>query len=232
MIDEGEAAGQGRRTLGVIDGTLTQLALASVALLPTALAVVLWPRVLAPMVAEIEPEGRRGIFLAPGSFFVIGTLTTLIIAAIFLQESGGALVRMGTGVSSAASEGQVWKVASLIFPLFAGSVVLGFSSYLLGRLTGVAGWPLTAAVRSGFYALFGLGAALIALEPLSNLFGDGGPNHVFEPAVVAGGGLYASYFYLHIMTRGGARRNLAALLVGVAAAALVWISYGAPGLLS
>jgi hypothetical protein len=230
MMDDGEGAAQGRRTLGVLDGTLTQLAMASVALLPTALAVIFWPRVLAPMVGEIEPDGRRGAFLAPGAFFVVGSLTALIIAAIFLQGSGGALVRIGTGVSDAALEGQVWKVASQIFPLFIGSVVLGLVSYLCAKLAGVTGWPLLAGIRSGFYALFGLGAALVVCEPLSNLIGDGGPNSVFEPGVALGSGIYTAYFYHQLMTGTGWRSYVAALLIGSATAFLVWISYDVPGL--
>lgn len=227
LPDELEFDDGGRRTLGVIDGTLTQLALAALMLLPTALACLFWPRALAPMVPAIEQNGRRGVFLAPGTFFLIGTLAIVLASAIFLKDAGGAVVDIGTQVGEAASEGRVWQIAATILPFFLAANLIGIISVLAGRIVRMPQWTLEAGVRSGFYAFLTLGIALGLAEPFSRLFGDGGVNDVVEPVAASVGGLAMVWFYGVLTSRmGGWRRALSmGALISVPVALLVLATY-------
>ncbi|NNU15626.1 hypothetical protein HK107_04755 [Parvularcula sp. ZS-1/3] len=228
MIDEDPPTEDGgRRTLGVIDGTATQLALAVLLLLPTVLACVFWPRVLGRMIPAIEPEGRRGAFLAPGAFFLISTLTSLFCAAIFMADGGGAMTRIGTEVSTAAEDGNVWKIAALILPLFLAAISIGMFAFAAGKITRVPDWQLTAAVRSGFYAIFAIGFATAISEPLSRLFGEGGTNGVFEPFVIVFGALMSCWFYGALLSEkaGWPRAALTGLIASVPIGAVLATTY-------
>lgn len=212
----------------MIDGTVTQLALAALMLLPTVLACVFWPRVLAPMIRAIEPDGRRGMFLAPGTFFLISVLTSLLLAAVLLADSGGVMAKVGTDVSEAATEGQVWQVATMLLPLFLGATSLGLFAFVAGLLTRVPEWTVVAAVRSGFYALFALGVGVTFAEPLSSLVGDGGTNGVHEPTVTVVGALMMTWFFASLLSReaGWFRATVTGVLVSIPAAFILQIGYG------
>lgn len=228
MIDEDPPVDDGgRRTLGVIDGTATQLALAVLLLVPTVLACIFWPRALGSMVPAVEPEGRRGAFLAPGAFFLISTLTSLIVAAVFMADGGGAMTRIGTEVSTAAGEGNVWKIGASILPLFLAAIAIGVFAFAAGKITRIPDWQLTAAVRSGFYAIFAIGFATAISEPLSRLFGDGGTNGVFEPFVIAFGGLMSCWFYGALLSEraGWSRAVLTGLIAAIPIGATLATTY-------
>ncbi|GGY45752.1 hypothetical protein [Parvularcula lutaonensis] len=227
LPDEPEMEDGGRRTLGVIDGTATQLALAALMLLPTALACIFWPRALGRMIPAIEPEGRRGICLAPGAFFLISVLTSLLLAATFLADSGGAMARVGTEIGSAASEGEVWQVAALLFPLFLGATSIGLFALVAGMLARVPDWSIVAAVRSGFYAVFTVGFGVTIAEPFSRLFGDGGANGVVEPVVAIVGGLMIAWFFGALLSQkaGWPRALTTGAITGIPVSLIVLAGY-------
>lgn len=182
-------------TLGVIDGTLTQLSLGVIGLIPTLLTVLFRPSVLRSQIAAVQDHGRRGVLLAPGPFFVIGLFVGLIGASLAAPRADGALVAMGENVASAAGAGQFWQAASIAAPLFVAALVLGMlfaGTALAWRLPGRS---LIAGLRAAQYGLFGLLIVLSAAEPASNLIRPGGDNGVFEPAVCIGVALWTAYFH-------------------------------------
>jgi len=195
-----EAVTEGRRTLGVIDGALTQLSLGLILILPTLLAVLLNPRLLTPQLDSIEDDGRRSWRLAPGPFLVLGLFAGLIGISLAAPQAGGAVVAMGEGVRTAAGEGQFWRAASVALPLFLAALAFGVLLFVSARLWRLKRRGLTACVRAAQYGLFGFLAVISAAEPVSVLAGPGGDNRVYEPVVLAAIVLWMSYFHVRALS--------------------------------
>lgn len=230
MLEDGSSHDDGnRQTLGVIDGTATQLALGGLMLIPTALSAIFWPRALEPMLDNIQPQGRRGLFLAPGTFFLIIVLTMTILAASLDANSGGALAAIGRDVRGAVSEGDIWRIGALILPLFFGATMIGVFATGAGKLAGIERWTLTAGVRSGFYGLFGIGFFVAFSEPLTRGFGDPGNNGVVEPAVATVACLASTWFYGSLLSgrSGWKRAGAMGALTGLPLAIFLVITYTA-----
>lgn len=230
MLDDASPPDEGnRQTLGVIDGTATQLALGGLMLIPTALSCIFWPRALEPMLDTIEPQGRRGLFLAPGAFFLIIVLTMTILAASLDANSGGALAAIGRDVRGAVSEGDVWRIAALILPLFFGATMIGVLATGAGKLAGIDRWTLTAGVRSGFYGLFGIGFFVAFSEPFTRGLGDPGNNGVVEPAVATVACLASTWFYGSLLSRrsGWKRASITGALTGLPLSLFLIFTYAA-----
>jgi hypothetical protein len=218
----------GKRTLGVIDGALTQVSLALVCLAPTLGAVLVWPALLRPQIRDIQDQGRSGLLLAPGPFLVIGLFCGLIAASLLTPQSNGALTAMGDDVRSAAGEGQFWRAASVVLPVFLASIALGLAFYGAARVWRLAERSLQGCLRGAQYGLFGFIATVVVAEPLSNLVGPGGDNFVYEPVVWAATGLWVTAFHVALM--GGADDRLwarlgAGVTVGACAAGLCALPY-------
>ncbi|MEM9838941.1 MAG: hypothetical protein AAF830_07260 [Pseudomonadota bacterium] len=195
--DDPEPTGE-KNTLGVIDGALTSLALAAIALVPTVLSAVFWPRALAPMIAAVEPQGRRGLLLAPGAFFVLGLITSSVAFAALAPNSGGTFVAIGSGVGTAASDGQVWAIATLFLPLFFVALFMGLVFHLPLFLMRVGDWPLVASIRAGFYAMVGFAMVLAPLEVFALLMLSGTTPLVRELTVLVAIGLFGVWFFFSI----------------------------------
>lgn len=223
-----DSLNNGRRTLGVIDGTLTQLSLGIIGLIPTLAAVLIRPHLLRAQIAGVQERGRTGILLAPGPFFVIGVFVGLISFSLLASLSQGALINMGENAAAAVGAGQFWQVASIAAPLFLAALVLGLLFAVTGVLWRLPERSLISAIRAAQYGLFGVLAVLVAAEPLSNLVGDGGENSVFEPAVYASVGLWTAFFHDRMLAGRQAAiwmRAGAAISIAPGAAALIAISY-------
>ncbi|MDZ4692555.1 hypothetical protein [Terricaulis sp.] len=195
MDDE---VGHGRRTLGVIDGALTQIAMAVVLLPVTIAAVLVRPSLLTVQIDEIQDVGFRGAILAPGPLFALGFFS-LLIAASFMQADG-AMIAIGESVFAATTEGQFWMAASLVAPLFFAAIGLGLIFFLSAILWRLKRRSLEASLRAGLYALFGIVCIVILAEPISLLIGPGGTNAVFEPAVGALVAGWMLYFHARALT--------------------------------
>lgn len=197
MLDD--EFGHGRRTLGVIDGTLTQIALAIVLLMPTIITILTRPRQLTKQIDDLPGTGHMGAVLAPGPFFTLGFLSILIVASF--QQSNGVMISLGADVRAATREGEFWRVASLVAPVFFAAIFLGlifFASAFVWRLKRRS---LTASLRAGLYALFGVASLVIVGEPLSILVGGrGGSNGVFEPVVAALVSGWIAFFHVRALT--------------------------------
>ncbi|MGJ3232899.1 MAG: hypothetical protein ACFE0P_14010 [Oceanicaulis sp.] len=220
--------GEGRRVLGVIDATLTQLSVALVGLVPTLGAVLFRPSALREQIAMINDDGRAGVLLAPGPFFVIGLLCGLVAASFLGAQSDGALVAMGEEVRSAAGQGQFWRAASTAVPIFLGAVLLGIVFFLTAWTWRLAQRSLVASLRGAQYGLFGFIVVLAFAEPASNLLGPGGDNRVYEPVVVGATSVYMAAFHAFALASPADRawaRIGAALTIGAITLALSLLTY-------
>ncbi|MEQ8435009.1 MAG: hypothetical protein RIA71_12280 [Oceanicaulis sp.] len=218
----------GKRTLNVIDGALTQVSLALVCLAPTLGAVLFRPALLRPQIRDVQDQGRSGLLLAPGPFFVIGLFCGLVAVSLLSPASEGALITMGEDVRRAAGEGQFWRAASIGLPIFLASLALGLAFYVSARLWRLAERSLQGCLRGAQYGLFGFIAIVVVAEPLSNLVGPGGDNYVYEPVVWAATGLWATAFHIALMGGSGDRlwaRLGAGVTVGACAAGLCALPY-------
>lgn len=195
MDDE---VGHGRRTLGVIDGALTQIAMAVVLLPVTIAAVLVRPNLLTAQIDEIQDVGFRAAILAPGPLFALGFFSLLI--AVSFMQADGAMIAMGESVFAATTEGQFWMAASLVAPLFFAAIGLGLIFFLSAVIWRLKRRSLEASLRAGLYALFGIVCIVILAEPLSLMIGPGGANAVFEPAVGALVAVWMIYFHARALT--------------------------------
>ena len=219
--------GHGRKTLGVIDGALTQFAVALVLLPITIAAVLARPNLLTAQIDEIQDMGFRGGLLAPGPFFALGFLSLLISASF--MPADGAMMAMGESVFAATTEGQFWMVASLVAPLFFVAIGLGLIFFLSAVIWRLKRRSLEASLRAGLYSLFGIVCVISVVEPVSIHIGPGGTNAVFEPAV---GALVASWIiYFHARALSGPLDHVvsrvgAALLTAAFCMIAVVFAYG------
>jgi hypothetical protein len=223
-----DSLNNGRRTLGVIDGTLTQLSLGLIGLAPTLASVLFRPDLVRPQIAAVQDEGRQGVLLAPGPFFVIGLFVALISASLAAFRADGALIAMGTGVASAAGEGQMWQAVSVAAPLFLAALVLGLLFAAAAYVWRLRDRSLTSALRAAQYGLFGALVVLSVAEPTSNLVGSGGENSVFEPAVCAAVSVWTAFFHDRLIAAPGSapwRRAGAAVTIMLGVGLLVVGTY-------
>lgn len=223
-----DIAANGRRTLGVIDGALTQISLALILLIPTMLVALVRPGLLKPQIDQIQDEGHKGWLLAPGPFVVIGLFAGLVLISIAAPDSSGAMITMGEGVREAAGEGQLWRTASIMLPMMLVALYIAAVFFASGQIWRLKRRGLTPAVRAAQYGLLGFLVVLTLAEPASLLVGPGGDNHVFAPAVIALVGVWTGFFQVQIMS--GAddvawRRAGAALTAAAAVSAIAFIAY-------
>jgi hypothetical protein len=219
--------GHGRKTLGVIDGALTQFAIAVVLLPLTIAAVLVRPNLLTAQIDEIQDMGFRGGLLAPGPLFALGFLSLLISASF--MKADGAIIAMGESVFAATTEGQFWMAASLVAPLFFAAIGLGLIFFLSAVIWRLKRRSLEASLRAGFYSLFGIVCVVMVAEPLSLRIGPEGTTAVFEPAVGALVAGWIAYFHANALS-GPLDRTVSRVGAALSAAAFCMIavvfSYG------
>ena len=220
----GDDFGEGKRTLGVIDGTLTQISLAVILLFPTLLAVLARPRRLAGFIAEPDDAGQRRGLLAPGPFFVVGLLCALIAASTAMPQAEGALISMGENVRSAAGAGQFWRAVSIAVPLLIAALGLGVLVWIVGRVWRLTERRLVPALRTAQYGLAGLIFVIAFAEPASTLVGPGGRDGVFEPAMILVTTAWLGYFLYDLWSAGDdpVWRRAGAALTGAAGLAVLF----------
>lgn len=171
--------------VGAIDRFATNIALAGLAVIPTLFIVILMPWRLTPMIVDGQPNGRSGALLAPGVFFPLIVVASLLLVAGMVPELAPAVVETSSSVGSeAAAEasssngratfiggddirqmatawraGEVNQILLVLLPVFAVTVVSFAATAWLGVLVG-NWWTVRTAIRSGFYifgALIGIG---------------------------------------------------------------------------
>jgi hypothetical protein len=217
-----------RRTLAVIDGVLTQVSMALVCLVPTQLAVLFRPGLLRDQLEMAAPDGRKGVLLAPGPFFVIGLFSALVGITFITRDAEGAMISMGEGVASAAGAGEFWRVASIALPLFIGALVLGLIFFAAAQAWRLETRSLVASLRAAQYSLPGLLTIIFVAEPASLFIGPGGSNSVYEPIVFGAVGIWTGIFYAALLSTAvdaNWRRFGAAVSIAVALPALMAVIY-------
>lgn len=144
--------------LGRLDTFVTNFAISVIAVFPTFLTCVFKPWRLRDLLDRDEPEGRIGVLLAPGAFLILSLLVSFIIAAMLSTPEtvnyNGSYIgpRLAVAVQSAASDGDIWKLAGMIMPIYGLTVFLGVIGQILRPWAG-KDWSLRVSLRAAFYLI-------------------------------------------------------------------------------
>lgn len=147
-----------RNPLGGLDRLVTGIGLAMIAVFPTLAAAIVRPWKLAPLLIADEPDGRSGMILSPGAFFVLSLAVILILVGLLVTpemvEVNGGLIgpRLALDVAGSAREGDIWKTLSQIAPIFLIALLFGVLGRVLTRWAG-SWWDLRVSLRASFYAI-------------------------------------------------------------------------------
>ena len=166
---------------GAVDRFVTNSALVGLALIPSVFMIFLTPWRLVSMVKDESGSGRDRGLLAPGLFFLLSTIATILalanLAPGFLDSSTSAnTVESGavlgsddvSQIASAWHSGELNQITITIVPTF-GYCVLVFSATLWLRWIVGPWWSISTAIRSGFYIFGGIiGSTGILLTALLN----------------------------------------------------------------
>lgn len=142
--------------IGGLDRLVTNFALSVVAVVPTFLTCIIMPWRLSPLLERDDPDGRMGMLLAPGAFFPLSLMVSLLIAALLATpetiNTNGSYIGPGLAVAvqSAASEGDIWKIISTIMPIYGVAIFMGLVAMILKPWTH-EGWTLRVSLRAAFY---------------------------------------------------------------------------------
>ncbi len=172
MEDHSSLDADDRNALGVLDNLLVQAGVALFGLAPTLACVLFAPHRLEPLAAESLRQGRRGVLLGPGLFFLLAFVGGLALISVVFAGSGGVLIGVGDDATQALSDGAVWRLAAVTGPVF-------LATALLGGLLTVAAWAFRVTsytpargVRSALYAMVGLLVVVAIVEPTTALLPD------------------------------------------------------------
>jgi hypothetical protein len=142
--------------VGTLDRLTTNVALSLIAVVPTFFACIFRPWRLATLIRQDDPEGRCGMLLAPGAFFPLSLLVSMIAGALLttpeIASNNGAYLGPGLALSiqSAVSEGDVWKTIAIIMPIYGVAVLVGTAGSILKYWTH-GDWTLRVSLRAVFY---------------------------------------------------------------------------------
>ncbi len=175
--------------IGAIDRFVTNAALAGLAIVPSLLIVVCMPRRLLPMITGDHSTGRNGMLLAPGVFFPLLALASILIVASIIPDApapvdvaassspaAGQGGQVGLSVGQAARIAEVWRTGNfnqvllLVLPMFCYSVLTSVATSWLRVLVG-SWWTIRVAVRTGFY-LFGATLGISSIVVIAMLSTD------------------------------------------------------------
>ncbi len=144
--------------IGGLDKLVTNFAIAVIAVVPTFLTCIFKPWRLAPLLDRDDPDGRKGMLLAPGAYFVLTIMVSLILAALLstpetLNYNGSYIgPDLAVAVQSAAADGDVWKLIATIMPLYGTAVALGILGLVVKRWA-PPNWSLRVSLRAAFYVI-------------------------------------------------------------------------------
>lgn len=147
-----------KNAVGGLDSFVLNVALVALGVFPTLYALIATPWRLAPLLLKQEPDGRRGMLLGPGVFFVASITVIMLAAGSFATpetiESNTGLIgpAYSKSVSTAVAAGDAWRVAALIGPIYVLAVIIGAFASGLGRFIGPS-WTIAASLRASFYQM-------------------------------------------------------------------------------
>jgi len=142
--------------VGALDRITTNVAISLIAVVPTFLICIAMPWRVTELLKEDNPEGRSGMLLAPGAFFPLSLLISLMLGALLttpeLANNNGAFLGPGLAlaIQSAVAEGNVWKTVATIMPIYGFAVLAGTLGLVLKPLVG-SDWTLRVSLRAVFY---------------------------------------------------------------------------------
>ena len=178
-----------KNIIGAIDRFATNIALAGLAIIPSCLIVTFMPWRLTRMITNDQPEGRTGTLLAPGVFFPLIVISSLLLLASLVPELAPTAIDASSNAQDTAEAssdtrratfiggddirqmaaawrtGEFNQVLLVFVPVFAVCVIAFAATSWIRILVG-NWWTVRTAVRSGFY-IFG---ALIGIVSASGLF--------------------------------------------------------------
>ena len=147
-----------KNAIGGIDRFVLNIALAAISVAPTLFATIAAPWRLAPLLLKQQPDGRQGMLLGAGIFFLASITVTMLISGFFAtpetMASNTGLIgpTYSKSVSTAVAGGDAWRVAALIGPIYALAVVIGAASRGLRPILSPA-WTLQVSLRASFYQM-------------------------------------------------------------------------------
>ena len=142
--------------VGVLDRVTTNIAISLIAVIPTFLTCIFTPWRLSGLLKGDDPEGRLGMLLAPGAFFPLSLLVSMLAGALLttpeIASNNGAFLGpdLALSIQSAVSEGDVWKTLSIIMPLYVFAVLVGSMGLIL-KPWAHQDWSLRVSLRAVFY---------------------------------------------------------------------------------
>ncbi|MEL7030649.1 MAG: hypothetical protein AAGL97_03625 [Pseudomonadota bacterium] len=144
--------------VGALDRVTTNVAMSLIAVVPTFLTCIVAPWRLSELLKRDDPEGRLGMRLAPGAFFPLALLLSMIAGALLttpeLANRNGAFLgpNLALAIQSAISEGDIWRTVGTVLPIYAFAVVAGSLGALLNRWAH-EDWGLRVSLRAAFYVV-------------------------------------------------------------------------------
>ncbi len=154
--------------VGALDRITTNVALSLIATVPTFLTCLVAPWRLTGLLTGDDPDGRQGMRLAPGAFFPLSLLISMIIGAQLttpeLARNNGAFLgpNLALSIQSAIAEGDVWRTVSTVMPIYAFAVLTGTLG-LAVKFWAHKDWTLRVSIRAAFY-VFGVIISWIILS--------------------------------------------------------------------
>ncbi len=142
--------------VGALDRITTNVAISLLAVVPTFLTCIIAPWRLSGLLKGDDPNGRSGMLLAPGAFFPLSLLLSMILGALLttpeLANRNGAFLgpNLALSIQDAISQGDVWKAVGTIMPIYAFAVIAGALGAILGRWA-QQDWSLRISLRAAFY---------------------------------------------------------------------------------
>ncbi len=147
-----------RNPIGGLDRFVTSAGLAIIAVFPSLAMAFFTPWKLVKMLEPDDPDGREGLLLSPGTYFALSLTVTLILAASLanqdILEFNNSVIgpNLAVKVAEAANDGNIWKIISIIAPIYFLAIAIGFAGSSLKRWAG-DWWTLRVSLRAAFYQM-------------------------------------------------------------------------------
>lgn len=225
---------------GALDRMTTNVAIALLAVVPTFLVCIATPWRLAGLLSADTPEGRSGMLLAPGAFFPLSLLVSMIAGAMLttpeLANNNGAFLgpQLALSIQETVSEGNIWKTIGTVMPIYAFAVLAGALGAVLAPLARYD-WGLRVSLRAAFYVVGAfvswviLSTAAIDIVRASTRNGQLVETMTMLMTIPTLGVIYWMYFWL--FRNGGERSYLRSGLLSGLMLALLFAAVLAMGLL-
>lgn len=155
--------------IGTVDAMVVTGGLTLFAVMPTFLAAVFAPWKLSPLLAGNHVDGRKGLMLGPGIYFVVTTLLMLFLISTSsgtidpASEEASAIEHQ---VREALMSGDLQGATVAILPFYAAALVVGFVGIIILKLAGPL-WTTRVSIGAGLYALSTIMTLVVSVILLS-----------------------------------------------------------------